>query len=84
MLRHCNCSRTRQRTRRVTLTLLNVVDKLNAKLTLVNLPIQMVPKARAESAEVNFLNAFKNTQVDFEPVAYRNTKRINVKVLLAV
>ena len=64
--------------------LLNAVDKMNADLTLVNLTVQAVPKIRSESTEVDFLNAFKDRQVDFEPVVNRNTKRIKVKVLLAV
>ena len=64
--------------------LLNAVDKMNAGFTLVNLTVQAVSKASSESTEVDFLDGFQDRQVDFKPVVYRNSKRIKVKVLLAV
>ena len=64
--------------------LLNAVDQMNARFTLVNLTVQVVPQARSESTEVDFLDGLQNRKIDFKPVVNRNSQRIKVKVLLAV
>ena len=64
--------------------LLNAVDQMNARFTLVNLTVQAVPKARSVSTEVDFLDGLQDRKIDFKPVVNRNTQRIKVKVLLAV
>ena len=64
--------------------LLNAVDQMNARFTLVDLTVQAVPKARSVSTEVDFLNGLQDRKIDFKPVVNRNSQRIKVKVLLAV